>query len=49
LSPPYTVIHRERGHVAVEWESIDLVGVYIPPRKRAEIYDEYLDALGDLI
>jgi hypothetical protein len=29
--------------------SIDLVGVYIPPRREAEVYEEYLDALGDLI
>jgi hypothetical protein len=49
LSPLYTVIHRGRGHVAVTWGSINLVRVYIPPRRGAKIYEEYLDALGDLI
>jgi hypothetical protein len=29
--------------------SIDLVGVYIPPRRRLEVYEKYLDSLGDLI
>jgi len=49
LFPSYSVIHSRRGHVAVEWRSIDLVGLYIPPRKGLQIYGEYLDSLGDLI
>jgi endonuclease/exonuclease/phosphatase (EEP) superfamily protein YafD len=35
--------------VSVEWGSIDLVGVYIPPKRRKDDYEEYLDSLGDLI
>jgi hypothetical protein len=49
LSLPYSVIHRGRGPVMIEWGSIDLVGVCIPPRRGVEAYEEYLDALGDLI
>jgi len=33
----------------VEWESIDLVGVYILPKRGAEVYEEYLEALGNLL
>jgi endonuclease/exonuclease/phosphatase (EEP) superfamily protein YafD len=46
---PFTVIQREKGHIVVEWGSIDLVGVYILPRKGVEKYEERLDAHGDLI
>ena len=49
LSSPGALLERGNGYVAVEWNRIAVVGVYISPNSGVAAFEDFLDRAGDCV
>ena len=49
LSTPGVVLDRGSGYVAVEWDGMAVVGVYVSPNSGLAAFEDFLDGVGECV
>ena len=49
LSAPSVVLDRGSGYVAVEWDGMALVGIYVSPNRGLAAFEDFLDGVGECV